>query len=1206
MKQKLILLLFALLSTIGIWAGTYTVNIVDGTQNPCGTLNSRTNSNTTLTSLAASGFEGVVTTAGVFDQATWLSTRCLAIKPSAAQTPEKVTITAPAGYRIIGYTIECFSVSPANCPYYIDTAEEYTGTLVPGSKTTYTVSNLSASSTYFWIYANASSVANWLGVSSFIVYLTDDSGATLVNVTYELYDGTTLINSVTVQQEAGSDVNIPNNLISGYSSIAYDDFTTEGTIGDTDTTIKVNVNAKPGLVEELDSLSNNKAYTIKCVRGTYTVNNGQLANTVKNSSYEVNNFAILSYEGNYYLWSVEAGKFVACNGNALGDMPVAITMTKVANGLFKFQGGGLTMNATSGFATGGGFDSWTTTDDGNSCAIIAVADFDPTEILSNIEVMFNTKTINFAVNVTGTTEADNTRLGKITMSLNNESVSKYLYADTEPQVLEGFAAVNFTATATSYRGYEFTGFTVGEVDYGTSIEAGELADVATGSTLVANYVASTGNGIALWDDYTDDNSAAYRIPALVRTQSGRLIAFSDYRPGHKDVGQGATSIERRYSDDGGVTWSPALCIAEGKWGVNTANVIEWSFGDAAVVADNTPGNSGNDVLMISCGGNMSWPSSVYNPDCSQNQQGCVRWRSTDGGVTWSDYEYIMPDIMQAFVDAGLRAADGSSGIVRAFFTSGKITQSVHKAEGALYNRIYSAVNIPDQNVVMYSDDFGETWKVLGNQIANSGDEAHVVELPDGDLLLVGRGGSSRWVNVFNYTDFNAATGQWGPTGQWNNAVATSCNGDVEVIEAYDAYGEKNTVVVETAPMYSSQRRDIQYYYIALPKAEGFCTTDFTTVGGASWTQGMNVTHNWSAYSALLGNGDGTLDILFEESAKGETKSPTGYSIVYQKGHTIQDITHSLYFFNKEQAEAEGVKTPRIGHFYRFKSTKSDACLAVVDGAVKVAEADEASTIWYYGSEGLVAYSMGLYLDCNARGFASVGTSYKAAIAPNSYYDGKYTIQTNSRYCYHRDSNGTIDRGSGYNNDEGYAWIVEDVTTLPVTVKSLGLATFYSPVSLTIPEGLKVYAATKNEAYSSIHFDEVDAVKAGTGVLVEAEPGTYDFVIAGNEAEYTSDLVGNVATVATSSIAATVYTLQSGPTFKQYTGTNVTGFRGHIETEAAGIKAFDVIFDDATSIESATLNDKGQMTNECIYNLAGQRLMKPLKGISIINGKKILK
>ena len=1054
----------------------------------------------------------------------------------------------------------------------------------------------------FW---GSGTVSGTTGNNVWYVYETTIEVPTVtIDVTYEQYvNGVATGLTFTETVLPNSDINIPANFISDYNAIAYD-ITTEGTIADADVTIKVNINKKEGLVEALSELSNSKAYTIKCPRGTYTTNNGNLANTVKNSAYSVNNFAIVSYEGKYYLWSVADEKFVSCDGTALGDIPVAITMTSVANGLFKIQGNGKTMNATSGQTTGAIFDTWTTTDEGNSCAIIAAADFDATNVIATIEVLLNTKTINLAVNVTGTTEAENTRAGKITMVLNDGSTyKKFLYAETATITGLQYLDMTFTAIATSYRGYEFTGFTIDGTDYGTSIEAGELAAVADGATLVANYTASTGNGLNLWFDYSDDMADAYRLPALIRTQSGRIIAFADYRPGNTDVGIGPTSIERRYSDDGGETWSPAIRVAQGNWGVNTTNVIEWSFGDPAAVADNTPGNSGNDVLMVCCGGNSAWTSSVYNSDVSQRQQGCVSWRSTDGGVTWSNYEYIMPALMQACEDAGVRAADGSSGVIRAFFSSGKITQSVRKADGAQYNRIYNALNVNTGNLVIYSDDFGATWKVLGNQVANNGDEAHVVELPDGAVLLVGKGNTSRYVNVFNYTDFTTATGEWGPTNQWNNAVTTTCHGDVEVVEAYDAYGEKNTVVIETSPMTSSpQRREIQYYFIALPKAEGFTTGDFSTQGGASWTQGMNVTHNWGAYSSILNNGNGTFDIFYEESTTNETQHPTGYCMVYQHNQNIKDITLGQYYFDKAQAEAEAVKTPRPGHFYRFKSTQSEAYMAVVSGEVKVAAADEASTLWYYSNDGLVSYTTGQCLDGNAKGLAPVGTSYKAAIEPNSYHDGKYTILTNSRYTYHRDSNGTIDRGSGYNNDEGYAWIVEDVTTVPVTVSSLGLATFYSPVALTIPTGVKAHAATKNDTY--VHFDEVEAVKAGTGVLVEAEAGTYNFTIENNEANYTSDLVGSEMTKARTSITATVYTLQSGPAFKQYTGENLTGFRSHIEAEqSSDVKAFDVIFgDDGTGLKD--LKDSKDLKE--VYNLAGQRLLKVQKGVNIINGKKILR
>ncbi len=1217
MKQKLILLLCALLSSLGIWAIDVKIaNTSSGLPTAAGF---GSFSGLVFTTANGSGLAGVTVTAAsgvtIGEQTVNVADygNCFKIVTAAGGTDYRITLAVPDGYVITGYNLSC-SANSYSAAHTL-TSEDGSVSVVassppynnPTGPKSFEVTGLNAQSTYFTI--NTANKGNTLFLPHFSIMVVP-VGTKIVDVTYDLYesDGITKVTSVVVQQEAGSNPVIPEDITSN-TFYTYD---YAGTIGDENCIIKVIRTLKDGsIICPISKLSNTKAYKIVVPRGTYTVNNGKLANTVKDASYPVNYFALISYEDKYYMWSLEAGKFVAGNEANLTDTPVPVSFAASTSPSFLIKSGSNTLNATSGFETGAGFDSWSAADMGNQCIIYEVEDFNPSDVLSTIELYLSSVEVNFAVNVTGVTEAENTRVGKFMMSVNNETVNKYLYADTETQTLGNLPAALITATATSYRGYEFTGFSVGDVDYGTSIEIGELANLTTGSTIVANYTATTGNGLNLWYDYSDDNSAAYRIPAIIRTQSGRLIAFSDYRPGFRDVGQGATSIERRYSDDGGETWSPALRIAEGNWGANQQNVIEWSFGDAAVVADNTPGNSGNDVLMISCGGNMTWPSSVYNPDLSQAQQGCVRWRSSDGGVTWSKYEYIMPDIMQAFVDAGLRAQDGSSGIVRAFFTSGKITQSVRKAAGAQYNRIYSAVDIPDENVVMYSDDFGETWKVLGSQVANNGDEAHVVELPDGGLLLVGRGGSSRWVNVFNYTDFDSAEGQWGPTGQWNNAVATSCNGDVEIVEAYDSYGEKNTVIVETAPMYSGQRREIQYYYIALPKATGFTTTDFSTVGGASWTKGMNVSPNWSAYSSLLNNGDGTFDILFEESAKNETRGPSGYCIVYQQGHSIQDITNRMFFFDKEQAETEAVKAPRPGHFYRFKGSASNAYLTGT-APLSTTSAADATTIWYLGTEGLVSYSAGLYLDGGAKSLAPIGTSYKAAIEPNSFYEGKYTIRTNNYYSYDRETNHSIDRGTGYNNDVRYAWIVEDVTSLPVSISTVGYATLFTPVSLEIPIGIKAYYG--EDKGEELLFTKIEdgIIPANTGVILKGEEGIYNFnVITGGSAS--SILTGTFATINRPENSYIFADGSQGVAFYKDGASVIPAFKAYLAAESGGdVKTFYFNEEGATS-----LNEELRVKNEefapAVYDLAGRKLNSKFiihnsqlkNGIYILNGKKVV-
>ena len=56
-------------------------------------------------------------------------------------------------------------------------------------------------------------------------------------------------------------------------------------------------------------------------------------------------------------------------------------------------------------------------------------------------------------------------------------------------------------------------------------------------------------------------------------------------------------------------------------------------------------------------------------------------------------------------------------------------------------------------------------------------------------------------------------------------------------------------------------------------------------------------------------------------------------------------------------------------------------------------------------------------------------------------------------------------------------------------------------------------------------------------------------------------------------------------------------------ENGGVKGFKFNVDDATGLNNLDVNVN---LNGTIYNLAGQRLNKPLKGINIVNGKKVLK
>jgi sialidase-1 len=64
------------------------------------------------------------------------------------------------------------------------------------------------------------------------------------------------------------------------------------------------------------------------------------------------------------------------------------------------------------------------------------------------------------------------------------------------------------------------------------------------------------------------------------------------------------------------------------------------------------------------------------------------------------------------------------------------------------------------NYVVYSDNFGETWNLLGNRCVNGGDEAKVEELPDGTIIISSRKAYGRYFNVFTFTDIANGKGEW--------------------------------------------------------------------------------------------------------------------------------------------------------------------------------------------------------------------------------------------------------------------------------------------------------------------------------------------------------------------------------------------------------------------------------------------------------------
>ena len=485
MKKKLSLFLLALVATIGAWAETITWESKSGwTQASGGKAGlewfGATTPGSTTTEFTLTEFQIMheVNTSMVryIAIATSYSTTTLneadvvavsnnSITPSAVQLytytfDNTVTLTGGTTYYIVFLT----SNTPTNGAYPVGAGRvalnhtDY-GTYAPGC-------SYSGGGTW-WPYYKA----------------TLTSSVSMINVTYNLYesDGTTSVSSETVSQEPSSAVNIPSSLRYDY----YYNYTTEGTIGTTDCTIKVTRTLKnANIVNPLTGLNNNKSYYIKTRENkryelsTYTSGETTYLAAVVKSSLNISakKFAIINYEGNNYLYSVDDAKFVTYAGVST-EAPLANTVTGTrdrivfsltTSPLYEIRFDGSTskiFNASNSQAYPYGlvFNTWGASssqwDDGCQYTIEEAEAFDPTAALAALEEFFHhSYTVTYKVkdvsgNVLFTSEPIGTELGANITTLPAEFKRDFCtYNSVDVTISQPSTTVEFTAT---YSGLPF-------------------------------------------------------------------------------------------------------------------------------------------------------------------------------------------------------------------------------------------------------------------------------------------------------------------------------------------------------------------------------------------------------------------------------------------------------------------------------------------------------------------------------------------------------------------------------------------------------------------------------------------------------------------------------------------------------------------------------------------------------------------------------
>lgn len=307
----------------------------------------------------------------------------------------------------------------------------------------------------------------------------------------------------------------------------------------------------------------------------------------------------------------------------------------------------------------------------------------------------------------------------------------------------------------------------------------------------------------------DFGSGFYRIPA-VAAHGQELVVVADARIEDNGDLPGNIDLFSRHSTDGGLTWSDPVTVAD--FGSNGAS-------DPALVRDRNTG----DLLCLFASHNGLWGSTPANK---------IRFnvaRSTDFGQTWETPQEYSAQIYQP----GWYAAWAASG-------------SAHQmASGRLVAAIGVRQNSGNtlSNFMIQSDDGGQSWQTAPGQASPTGDEAKIVELDDGRLLMAIRNPGQRKMTWSSDSGLTWSTPVLEP-----GLVEPGVNGDLIRYTSVNAGYDTSRLLFSIAND-PSVRRNLTV----------FVSYD----EGDSWGTHRVVCPGPSAYSALTTLDDGSIGMFYE-------------------------------------------------------------------------------------------------------------------------------------------------------------------------------------------------------------------------------------------------------------------------------------------------------------------------------------------------------
>ena len=218
--------------------------------------------------------------------------------------------------------------------------------------------------------------------------------------------------------------------------------------------------------------------------------------------------------------------------------------------------------------------------------------------------------------------------------------------------------------------------------------------------------------------HNDDGVHTYRIPGLVTTNNGTLIAVYDIRRNSSTDLQGDINIGMSRSTNGGQTWEPMKVIMDmGTWGGLSEE--ENGIGDPSVLVDRN--NNQIWVAGVWAHGHKNkrnWTESKPGLDPSQTSQ-LMLVKSMDDGISWSEPINITSQIKKEEWQLLLQGPG----------------KGITLVDGTLvFPAQYKDKDHIPHSTIIWSSDRGLTWNI-GNSAKSNTTESQVIQLEDGSLML---------------------------------------------------------------------------------------------------------------------------------------------------------------------------------------------------------------------------------------------------------------------------------------------------------------------------------------------------------------------------------------------------------------------------------------------------------------------------------------